>query len=103
VASALDTRGDGVESIVPLALNRWQMLTASYDGQFLRIYQDGRQIGWTESVLADDEAVVRLLPLDPWDKQRRFQGEIRDFAVWGRVLSEEAMQLLLRAGPATSY
>ncbi|MFA5263938.1 MAG: glycoside hydrolase family 38 C-terminal domain-containing protein [Opitutaceae bacterium] len=92
-------RDFGVESIAPLALDRWQMLTANYDGQFLRIYQDGRQIGWTESIMADDEAVVRLLPIDPWDKQRRFQGEIRDFTVWGRVLSEEALQLLLRAGP----
>ena len=91
-------RGADVESTTPLALGRWQMLTATYDGQALRLYQDGRLIGWTEATLADDETVVRLLPLDPWDKQRRFQGEIRGFTVWSSALPAEMLELLAAIG-----
>jgi alpha-mannosidase len=91
-------RGADVESTTPLALGRWQMLTATYDGQILRLYQDGRQIGWTETALTDDEAVVRLRPLDPWDKERRFAGDIRGFTIWSGVLPGDMLELLNAVG-----
>ena len=91
-------RGADVESTKPFAPDHWQMLTASYDGQIIRLYRDGRQIGWTEATLADDEAVVRLRPLDPWDKQRRFSGDISGFSVWAGTLPTEMLDLLSAVG-----
>jgi alpha-mannosidase len=88
-----------IESIAPWATDRWQMLTASYDGKTVRLYVDGHQIGSLETELAKDEPVIRVAPLDPWDKERRFKGDVCNFAIWDRVLSPEALQLLSAAGP----
>jgi alpha-mannosidase len=86
-----------LESTTALRLNEWQMLTATYDGEILRLYIDGRQTSWLEIALGDDEPIVRLAPLDPWDKERRFQGDLRGFAIWDRVLPVEALRLLQAA------
>lgn len=51
-------------------------------------------INWLETALEEDEAIVRLAPLDPWDKKRRLMGEIRGFAVWDQVLLSEALKLI---------
>ena len=83
-----------VGSSTALAIGRWQMLTATYDGILLRLYADGKLINWLEIALEEDDAIVRLAPIDPWDKERRFKGEIRGFAVWDHVLSSEALKLI---------
>ncbi|MBI5382026.1 MAG: chitobiase/beta-hexosaminidase C-terminal domain-containing protein [Opitutae bacterium] len=97
----------GVESFPPsdighwqqtstqLDVGRWQMLTVAYDGKELRLYKDGCLIGKDSVNLSDDESVVRLAPLDLWDKKLRFQGEIRNFAIWNQALSSEQLQILL--------
>ncbi|PTY00382.1 glycoside hydrolase family 38 C-terminal domain-containing protein [Opitutus sp. ER46] len=84
-----------VESTTPLTIGRWQMLTATYDGTVLRLFSEGRQISSLEVALPDDEAVVRLAPIDPWDKERTFSGDIRHLTIWSEVLSAEAIQTLL--------
>ena len=81
-----------------LRINEWQMLTATYDGEILRLFVDSRLISWLEVALDNDESIVRLAPIDPWDKERRFQGDLRSFAIWDRVLPSEALQLLQEAG-----
>ncbi|MFT3784213.1 MAG: glycoside hydrolase family 38 C-terminal domain-containing protein [Nibricoccus sp.] len=83
-----------LDTIEPLTLNRWQMLTAVYDGTTLQLFADGKKIGSTEINLEKDEAVVRLAPLDPWDNERRFEGEIRNFTIWNSALSKEELALL---------
>lgn len=94
----LAVRGGNLESSARLKVNTWQMLTASYDGEVLRFYIDGELVGFVEQELSDDEAVVRLRPLDPWDHERRFDGEIRDFAIWDRALSPSAVALMYTSG-----
>ncbi len=88
-----------VESSTPLALDAWQMLTATYDGKILTLYKDAQKIGEEEITLSDDDPVVEIAPLDPWDHERRFVGEIRRFAVWKSALPEAAVQQLHGSHP----
>ncbi len=90
---------DGV-SDAPLDVGRWAMLSAAYDGRAVTMYKDGEPIGRTEVTLADDEAVVRLAPADPWSGQERFIGRIRDFAVWNAALPPAAVHDLWVGRPA---
>ncbi len=77
-----------------LSLNQWQMLTVTYDGGTLRVYKDGAKIGEQAVELADDENVVTIAPKDPWEHQRQFDGEIRDFSIWGSALGQDAIRAL---------
>ena len=88
-----------VETSAPLKLGEWQMLTATYDGHTLTMYQDGKKVGQGDIVPSNDDASVELAPLDPWDQQRRFTGEIRQFTVWNSALNESTIQLLGRNHP----
>jgi alpha-mannosidase len=82
-----------------LDVGRWQMLTATYDGEVLRLYKNGRRVSGRPVELADDEAVVRIAPIDPWDNQRRFKGEIRSFTIWNTALPPEALKVLQDTAP----
>ena len=86
----------------PLELHAWQMLSATYDGQSMRLYKDSKQINEREISLADDEPIVRLAPLDPWDHSRQFRGEIQNFTIWNAALSPEALKVLKDSGPQRS-
>jgi alpha-mannosidase len=86
-------RRDG-ESGTQLDLNRWQMLTATYDGQMLTLYKNAKPIGQQRLELADDEPAVRVAPLDPWDKKRTFKGELKDLTIWKAALSADALDAL---------
>jgi alpha-mannosidase len=91
-----------VESNTQLELNRWQMLTATYDGTTLRVYIDGKKLGEAVTALADDENVVNFAPVDPWDKRRQFVGEIKDFTIWNTALSPQELAGLNANVPAGS-
>ena len=88
-----------VETTAPLALHAWQMLTATYDGHTLTMYQDGKAVGQGNIQPADDDAVVQLAPPDPWDHERRFVGEIRHFVVWNAALDSGTLQTLRSQQP----
>ncbi len=88
-----------VESTTPLALGSWQMLTATYDGQTLTLYKDAQKIGEEKTALGNDQSVVEIAPIDPWDHERRFVGEIRQFAVWKSALPEAALRQLRESHP----
>lgn len=91
-----------VESNTQLELNRWQMLSATYDGSTLRVYIDGKKLGEAVTALADDENVVNFAPVDPWDKRRQFAGEIKDFTIWNTALSAQELTGLNAKAPAGS-
>ena len=88
-----------VETTTPFVVGAWQMLTATYDGHTLTVYQDGKQIGQGLITLVDDDATVELAPLEPWDQQRRFEGEIRQFTVWNSALNAASIDLLRQHHP----
>lgn len=75
-----------------LEVGRWQMLTATFDGTTVRLYKDGVFVGENEGQLSDDDNVVQIAPIDPWEKERRFEGEIRRFTIWDSALSEDALK-----------
>ena len=77
-----------------LEVGKWQMLTATYDGKTVRLYKNGAEIGSGEAELEDDNAQVRLLPLDAWERERRFSGSVRDFSIWDVDLSTSAVKRL---------
>jgi alpha-mannosidase len=86
-------------SRTPLDLDKWQMLTATYDGQTLRLFKNGEQVGERGVGLADDQNVVMIAPKDPWDHERQFEGEIKGFTIWSSALSADAVHGLLVAMP----
>jgi alpha-mannosidase len=86
-------RNRDLQSDRPLDANRWQMLSATYDGRTVTLYRNGEPIARGDRALADDEATVRLAPPDPWTGHR-FRGELRDFTVWNVPLSERSLQML---------
>lgn len=77
-----------------LDLNKWQMLTATYDGKTLRLYKNAEPIGTTELQFVDDAPEVHIAPLDPWDKRRRLAGEVREMTIWNSALPEEALRAM---------
>ncbi len=87
----------------PLDLGRWQMLTATYDGHTVRLYKDAQLLGQRDEELSDDENVVRIAPLDPWDGTRRFDGQIRDLTIWNSALGEDAIRSIAEAGAAPAH
>ena len=78
----------------PLDTGRWQMLTAVYDGKSVRVYKNAREIGTRAVKLADDEPVVRVRPLEPWDKMRVIDADLRDVSVWSDALSPQDVTAL---------
>ncbi len=89
------TANQDVSTDRPMDAGRWQMVSAVWDGHTLTMYKDGKPIGSGEPALsADDESVVRVAPVDPWSHRNRFNGEIRDFTIWGAALSPRAVQNL---------
>jgi len=89
-----------VETTTPLDVGQWQMLTATYDGQTLRVYKNAARIAAQRVDLADDRPRVEVMPKDPWEQERVLNGEVRDMTIWKRALSPEQLQMLLGAGGA---
>ena len=81
-----------------LDVGKWQMLTATYDGTDVRMYKNGQPIGKATLDFADDVAIVRVKPLDPWSKSKIFPGAVSDLTVWRTPLSDQKLASLFEAG-----
>ena len=79
----------------PLEKDRWQMLTATYDGQTVTVYKDGEMIGQKETRLRDDpdNSVGLGLP-DAWTQSNLFQGRAQSFSIRRGALSSEEVKKL---------
>jgi len=89
-----------VETTTPLDLGQWQMLTATYDGQTLRVYKNAAPIAERKVVLSDDIPQVEVMPKDPWERERVLDGQVRDMTIWKRMLTPEQLGILFQAGKA---
>ncbi|HLK15091.1 MAG TPA: LamG-like jellyroll fold domain-containing protein, partial [Fimbriimonadaceae bacterium] len=87
-----------VRTTTPLDTGKWQMLTATYDGTTLRVYKNGESIGERQVALEDDSSQVRVMPIDAWERKRRFGGEVKDLTVWDLDLSPAAVKRLWESG-----
>jgi hypothetical protein len=38
--------------------------------------------------------VITILPTDPWEHKRTFDGQLREFTVWNSCLSPESITVL---------
>ena len=90
---------DDIKTHVKIEPQRWQMLTASYDGKTVTLYKDGDQIAAAPRTLPADVAVAGLGLVDPWERGNRFEGEIRDFKIWTSALIPEAVKALRQTVP----
>lgn len=86
------TSNTDVETETPFELNAWQMVTTTYDGRTMRTYKNGKLIGSAEATLGEDDAVVNVAPIDPWENRLRFNGEIRNLTIWDDALPADALQ-----------
>jgi alpha-mannosidase len=75
-------------------LNKWQMLSATFDGKVLTLYKNAKPVATGQPSLADDQSVIRLAPLDPWSHTRRFHGDIRAFTVWPTALPAASLAVI---------
>ena len=88
-----------VMTTTPLDLGKWQMLTATYDGTTVRVYKNGEKIGEQVETLEDDASQVRVMPLDAWERKRRFNGEVQNLTIWETALPESAVKKLFATSP----
>ena len=88
-----------ITSGVPYDLGKWQMVTATYDGQTLRLYKNGVEIKSEATNLSDAKPVVQIAPRGPWDTGHKFSGKIQGFSVWNRALDAASLKALLATGP----
>ena len=87
-----------LDTNVQLDVGVWQMITATYDGTDVRLYKNGQPIGKAPLKFKDDEAVVRIKPLDPWSKSKIFPGAVTDVTVWRSPLADEKIKSLFAQG-----
>jgi alpha-mannosidase len=88
-----------IASGLPFDLGKWQMVTATFDGQTVRLYKNGVEIKSGAATLSDAQPVVKLAPSGPWDNGHKFSGKIQDFTIWNRVLDPAFLHALLASGP----
>ena len=81
-----------------LDIDKWQMLTATYDGTTVRVYKNGVKVGEEKVALEDDASQVRVMPLDAWERKRKFNGEVQNLTIWDVDLPEAALKKLWETG-----
>ena len=91
-----------IPSGVPYDLNRWQMITATYDGTTVRLYKDGKEIKSAPAAFSAALPVVKVGTAGPWDNGHRFTGKIAGFTIWEQALSPDFLKTLLGKGPGSS-
>ncbi len=85
--------GHDVASKSPLDLGRWQMLTATYNGNSISLYKDGEPIAQTRVGLkADSQNIVSVGGPDPWEHKNTFQGSIKDFTIRRGALTDREVR-----------
>ena len=91
-----------LRSRVPLDPGKWQMITATFDGQMVRLYKNGAEIRSASGTLSDAQPVVKLAPAMPAIPGRKgpgFTGKMQAFTIWNRALDPASIHALLATGP----
>jgi alpha-mannosidase len=81
-------------------VGKWQMVTMSFDGQYLRIYKNAERLAKEEIALVDAAPIVRLAPPGAWPDSKKFVGKLADFQLWARALDPQSIQKLMAKMPA---
>jgi alpha-mannosidase len=86
------TAHEYIETSAPLDLDKWQMLSATYDGEYVRIYKNGEKIGEGSIEFAEDQPVVKLAPPDPWEGKQQFYGRLSHITIWNTALQPQNLK-----------
>lgn len=85
------TSGADLDCNTALDVNRWQMLTATYDSAILKVYKNGNLIASDTRVLGNSASEVHLGWAGPGG---RFNGMIDEFTIWNGYLSQSQIDSL---------
>lgn len=82
---------------VPFSLDRWQMITVTYDGKTTRLYKDAKLLGEEVIVYTDAQKKVKLAP--PYWPGVNYAGKIDEYTIWDGSLSQSEIQALAAIVP----
>ncbi len=87
--------GKNLKTNSPVDVGRWQMLTATYNGDSVTLYKDGEKIGSVRvGFSADSDGTVSVGGTDPWAHQHAFAGSVKDFTIRRGALSDGEVKAL---------
>lgn len=81
-----------VDSPNTFKVGQWELITITYDGSEVRLYEDGKLTASQEAGLSDAKPTLRIAPKSPWDYGHAFKGQIADMTVWSEALPAELIQ-----------
>ena len=90
---------DTIYSHTPLRAGEWQFLAATFDGEKVRIYQDGKLSASGVFWFREAASVITLAPALVWNNLQRFEGSIADFTVSDQLLPPEKIARLAQSAP----
>ncbi len=71
------------------------MLTATFNGKTVSLYKDAELIVKKDMHFdGDNIARVSVGPVDPWEKQNRFAGNVREFTIRRGALTDGDIKAL---------
>ena len=83
---------------VPFDLNKWQMVTLTFDGTTLILYKNGGVIKTSPLTLNDAAATVKIGAPGPWN-DNHVAGKIAGFGIWNSALGPAAVKALIAQMP----
>ncbi|NBZ95623.1 MAG: glycoside hydrolase family 2 [Proteobacteria bacterium] len=83
----------------PVTPNKWQLLSATYDGSTLRLFVNGEEKSKTEVPLARAAMEVLVAPPPPWDDGMFFSGSVAGLTIWDRAIGSDEIRALLKTAP----
>jgi hypothetical protein len=75
----------------PFDLNKWQMITLTFDGATLKIYKNGKIINTSPVSLSDAASTVQIGTHGPWNNYH-INGKVAGFTIWNSALDAAAVQ-----------
>ena len=91
-----------VSSSTPYRYGHWQMITVTYNGDVMKMYQDGVLIGTNDnpSNIADCEAYVALGDRAPWGGGKYGAGTYDNVSIYNGVLNRSEILAMVAELPA---
>lgn len=83
-------------------IGAWEMITITYDGHEVRMYENGDSVASKRAFFSDAESVVKLAPNSPWDNGHNFAGQVSGLTVWSACLPEGFIKILSSGGPSAA-
>ncbi len=92
-------RGQDVSSGGTLVADRWQMLTAAFDGTTLRLYLDAELVSEAPLELTDAKSDIYIAPPDARRGRGHYEGDLSGLTIWNAALSPEVISSLKEGMP----